>query len=91
MSFAVQDENGKVFNVVENPAAIVDIDTKILLKIGELEDMEFYCEFMKQRYLAVGFEAEANALIVIRLPEDQEEINNIFQSTSYVSKYVKLP
>lgn len=89
MKFLIRSADGEVINKVENPGAVVDCEMKILLKIGEFEDMEEYYDIMRNRYLSANFVDQANSLAYMHLPKDQEEIDKIFQNTGYIEKYMK--
>lgn len=89
MMFKIQDEKGKVFNKVENPAVVYDRKTFTMIKIGERETMLEYHQFVEQTYRNAGFIEQAEDTTFMDLPPDQEIIDKVFQNTGYIEQLLK--
>lgn len=91
----IRDTNGTVLNTVRNPAAVIDIvegEEVVLLKIGELEEMQEYMKSMKQSirdtYGPVGLNMIAT-ITCIPLIKNQDLIDKIFNNTGYLRVYLR--
>lgn len=85
MKFEIRDEK-VVHNTVENPAAVFDRESGTLHKIGERENMLAYFNDTHDKYRDNGLHHDAENLTYMELPEEQEEIDKVFQITGYIKK-----
>lgn len=85
MKFQIRDEK-VIHNTVENPAAVFDRESGTLHKIGERDAMLAYFNDTHDKYRENGLDEDAEHLTYMELPEDQQEINKVFQITGYVKK-----
>jgi hypothetical protein len=85
VGFLIRDHQ-KVYREVEEPYAVFHKGCWTLYKIGEKEHMESYFEFVTNRYRAFGFHGEADEIILMELPKDQEEIDKVFGIVDYIGK-----
>ncbi len=76
----------KVFNIVENPAAVFDKSCGTLLKIGEYEAMKAYQLNSIKAYREAGLHDIMEDIVVMELPHDQEEIDKVFQISGYIKR-----
>lgn len=79
----------KVYSRVSNPTVLYDKRDYVLLKIGEREWVNETYEYMRRLYLIFGFIDFANDLAVIELPDNQQLIDDIFQSTGRFEQFIK--
>ncbi|WP_078598565.1 hypothetical protein [Evansella clarkii] len=86
MKFEIRDEKGEVYNQVENPAAVFDLESGTLQKIGEADKMQETFNFMNDTYRTAGFHEMADDLRYMELPKDQKEIDKVFQNTGYIKR-----
>jgi hypothetical protein len=86
--FLIQS-GGKVYNKVNNPAAVYDSRHSVLLKLGEVENMQEYYNALQNRYRAFGLHNEADDICLMELPHDQEEIDKVFGICDYIGKLHK--
>lgn len=92
MKFEIRDENGVVYNRVENPAAVFDSDSGTLLRVGDREAMLAFFNLTNEKYRMTGFHDIANAMVYMELPKNQQEIDRVFQITGYIKNlYEKSP
>lgn len=87
--FLIRNEQGEIYNMVNEPAVVVDLAVNVVLKIGEYEDMQNYFNTMCKKYIDAGFSKMAHDLAVMHIPKDQEEIDKIFLNSGYIEKYSK--
>lgn len=80
--YQIRDGNGKVYSEVEHPAMVFNMNTGVMIKIGEFKDMLGYHATMCKAYEATGFDDIASELAVAEIP-NQEEIDKVFQITGY--------
>lgn len=83
--FMIRD-NKTVFNQVEHPAVVFDQHTGSFIFIGERVVMQEKFEQYNAVYRANGLIDMADALVLMDLPHDQDEIDKVFQITGYVKK-----
>lgn len=81
----IRDEN-KVYNTVENPAAIFEVEQGILLHIGEREAIMTAYETMNKLFSAYNKTHLAHDIEYIDLPKDQTVLDNVFQKSGYIKK-----
>lgn len=82
--FLIRDSSGKVYNTVKNPAVV--LDGKVLLKIGEYEDMVEYFHHAVNCYIESNLSSMIDDMCVVKLPHIQEEIDKVFQISGYIPK-----
>jgi len=82
----IQDGN-HIYNKVNKPAAVFDLDTGTLYKIGESEDIFAYYEEVQHVYEESCLFDMADNLIFIELPKDQDLIDKIFQNSGFIKKW----
>lgn len=87
--FLIRDENGEVFNQVENPAAVFDAESGTLLRIGEHDTMLQVFDTLNTKYRQAGLVDMADHIMMIDLPRDQTEIDRVFQICDYVKTLAK--
>lgn len=85
MKFEIRDEN-ITYNRVQNPAAVFDRETGTLHRIGEREAMLTYFNIASEAFRENELHHEADNLIYMELPRDQQEIDRVFQITGYIKK-----
>lgn len=74
---------------VEKPAIIYSVETKSRVKHGELIDMMEFCDIMKKKYIDAGFPNYADDLAVLELPQNQELIDELFQSSGKLQQFIE--
>lgn len=72
---------------VKEPHMVIDRDG-VLLKIGEKEPMEQYYKVIHDLYMKNGACDLAVSLQFVQLPDDQKEIDKIFNNTGYAKRYL---
>lgn len=85
----LRDGNGKTYNEVKRPTAVYDAQHSVLLKIGEFDKMMDYFNHVQTTYRTQGFHEIADDIYVMELPNDQEEIDKVFQICDYIGKLHK--
>lgn len=86
--FLIRNEQGKIYNEVSEPAVVVDLAAKCVLKIGEYSDMEIYFNLICKKYKDAGYVEMAHDIALMNIPKDQEEIDKIFHNSGYIDKYI---
>ena len=85
----IRDGRGHVFNTVVEPAVVFDSDTGTLHKIGEKNEMEVYLQEAQLKYRQAGYVMEANSLMMMSLPADQNLVDDIFQITGFLRTFYR--
>lgn len=85
ITFQIRSEE-KVYNKVEQPAAVFDKSTGALFGIGESRTMIEQYDHICNAYLANGMPEMTKSITYMDLPKDQEEIDKVFQITGYIKQ-----
>lgn len=87
--FMIRDGSGKVYNEVKRPTAVYDSNCSVLLKIGEWDKMVNFFDHIQTVYRSHGFHDMANDICLMELPNNQEEIDKVFQICDYIGQLHK--
>jgi hypothetical protein len=73
---------------VKRPTFLYDRETKIRLKYGEFSDVEVIYMLWRDAYISKGFLVIADDLAMIEVAPDQEQIDELFQSSGAFAIFV---
>lgn len=82
----LKDHNGKIIQSLTSPAAFFDSDSGTLLKLGEAADVLPLYNHHYETLKAYGFTTNADAIVYMNLPLDEELINKIFHCSGYIQR-----
>jgi hypothetical protein len=81
--------DNKVYREVKKPAAVYDFESG-LLKIGEEDEMKKYYEVIVKSYEFLDMPQFAATIRFIRLPDDQQLIDKIFNISGFICRIEKI-
>ncbi len=73
---------------LENPACFFDKETFTLMKIGERELVKELYNYHRAAYLKGGYNKQADSLVMVDLPKDQDIIDKVFNISGYCKNFV---
>lgn len=87
----IRSNPDKVFQVVEHPAIVYDADTFVVIKIGDAVNIKaYYDNTIKalNSMKSTAAESFVDSLRYTELPANQELIDNIFNITGYLQRFI---
>ena len=83
----LKDKYNGVTVKLKRPSAFFDSENGTLFALGEYEEVMMKYDFNKKIYTAAGYEAVANNLVVMELPNDQKVFDEVLQVSGRVLHY----